>query len=177
MWQDKKVERKKTINKKLTGRERKKPRWLKIHNLQDKKKEDNSVLHNIDWNQPGKREETEISQRSGRVGGRGRFGSGRGRGGRWKFNRINNWNKRQELKFYLHGTGPDWQTAAFTKLKEHLILKIQSEIVNGSDISESIHKGVNLYFSNEIPVKRISTEDELSSTDSEIESFKAMWNI
>ena len=68
--------------------------------------------------------------------------SGRGRGGRRNFNSGNNQNKRRELIFYPHGTGSDQQTATLTKVKERLILKIESECVNVTDISESIHKRV-----------------------------------
>ena len=57
-------------------------------------------------------------------GGIGRFGSGRGRGGWRKFNRSDNRNKRQELKFYPHGNGPDQRTEMFTKVKDRLILNI-----------------------------------------------------
>ena len=78
--------------------------------------------------------------REGRVGVRGRFGSGRGSGDQRNFNISNNLNKRQELKFYPNGTGPDQQMSVFTKVKEHLILKIQSEFLNGSYIAESILK-------------------------------------
>ena len=49
--------------------------------------------------------------------------------------------------------------ATFTKVKERLILKIQSEFVNGSDIAESIRKVVILYLIKEITVKMTSTED------------------
>ena len=48
-----------------------------------------------------------FSGRGGLGGGRGRFVSGRGRGGRRNFNRSNNRNKKQELKFYPHGTRLD----------------------------------------------------------------------
>ena len=71
----------------------------------------------------------------------------------------------QELKFYPHGTGPDQQTATFTKMKENLILKIQSEFVNGIDIAESIRKGAILYLSKDIMIKRISTEYEPRRAD------------
>ena len=76
---------------------------------------------------------------------------------RWteKFNSSNNQNKRQELKFYLHETEPYLQMVMFTKLKERIILNIQSEIMNESDIAESICKGVILYLSNDIPIKGI----------------------
>ena len=47
----------------------------------------------------------------------------------------------------------------FTKVKEHLILKIQSEFVNGSDIEESIRKGFILDLMKEILIKRIPTKD------------------
>ena len=48
---------------------------------------------------------------------------------------------------------------AFNKVKEHLILKIQCEFVNGINIAESIHKGDILYLSKEILIKRILTVD------------------
>ena len=38
--------------------------------------------------------------------------------------------------------------------------------MNGSDIAESIRKGAILYLSKEIPIKRISIEEELSRTES-----------
>ena len=72
----------------------------------------------------------------------GIFGNGRRRSDQRNFNSRNNQNKRQELKFYPHGTGPDRQMMAFTKVKEHLILKIHVGILNVSDIEESIRKGV-----------------------------------
>ena len=72
----------------------------------------------------------------GHGGRRGRIGSGRGHGHQINFNSSNNWNKRQEMKIYPHGTGLDWQTAIFTKFKGYLILNIESEFVNGSDIAE-----------------------------------------
>ena len=87
------------------------------------------------------------------MSGRGRIGSVRGRSGRIKFNSSNNQNKRQDLKFYPHRTGTYLQKPTFTKVKEHLILKIQSEFLNGSDISESIRKGVILDLSKETPIK------------------------
>ena len=93
------------------------------------------------------------------MSGRGGHGCGRVRfihigGGRWRnFNSSNNRNKRQELKFYLHGTILDRYTEIFTKVKEHLILKIQSKFVNGNDILESIRKGYILYLSKETPIK------------------------
>ena len=77
-----------------------------------------------------------MSGRGGCGGVRGRIISSKGHGGRKNFNRNNNQNKREELEFYPHGTGPDLQTATFTKVKEHIILKIQSELLNGSDIEE-----------------------------------------
>ena len=57
---------------------------------------------------------------------------------RWteKLRNQQNKNKRQELKIYLIESGPDQQTATFTKVEENIILKIQSEFLNGSDISE-----------------------------------------
>ena len=78
---------------------------------------------------------------------------------------------------YPHGNGTDLQTASFNNVKEHLILNIQSEFLNGSDIVESIHKGVILYLSNKIPIQRISEEDEPSGAEQKNEFFKAMWNI
>ena len=75
-----------------------------------------------------------MSRRGGRGGGRGILYSGIGHGIRRNFNRSNNRNKRQELEKYPHINGPDVQTAMFNKVKEHLILKIQIEFVNGSDI-------------------------------------------
>ena len=78
---------------------------------------------------------------------------------------------------YPHRTVPDQHTAKFTIGKEYLILKIQSEFVNGSDISESIRKGVILYLSKEIPIKRILTEGEPNRVDLENEYFKEVWNI
>ena len=56
-------------------------------------------------------------------------------------NIINNKNKRHNVEYYLHGTVPDIQTLKFTKVTEHVILMIQSEFVNGSDIAERIRKG------------------------------------
>ena len=56
---------------------------------------------------------------------RGRHGGGRGRSGRKNFDSNNIQTKRQELEFYLRGTGPYRQTETFTKVKEHLILNIQ----------------------------------------------------
>ena len=97
--------------------------------------------------------------RGGSVGGRGGLGSVRGRDVWRKFDSNNNRNKRQELQFYPHGAAPDRQMATFTKVKERLILKIQSEFVNGSDIAESIRKVVILYLIKEITVKMTSTED------------------
>ena len=70
-----------------------------------------------------------------------RFVSGIGHDGQRNFSISNNRNKRQELKFYLHGTGPDQHMETFTKVKDHLYLKSQNEIVNGSYIEESIRKG------------------------------------
>ena len=69
------------------------------------------------------------------------FGSGRGSNGQRDFNRTKSQNKGKDLKIYLHGTGTDQQMANFTKVKEHLILNIQSVFVSRSDISESIPKG------------------------------------
>ena len=57
-----------------------------------------------------------MSGRGGRGGGRGIIDSSSGRGGRRKFNSSSNQTKRQEMKIYPHGTGPDQQTAAFTKV-------------------------------------------------------------
>ena len=77
----------------------------------------------------------------------------------------------------MHRTGLYLQTTRFTKLKEHSVLKIQSEFLNGSDIVESIRKGVILYLSKEIRIKRISTEYKPIRAESDNESFKAIWNI
>ena len=38
------------------------------------------------------------------------------------------------MKFYPHGNGTDRYTAKFTEVKEHIILRIQSEFLNGIDI-------------------------------------------
>ena len=81
-----------------------------------------------------------MSGRGGHRGGRGIIYSGRGFGGRRNFAIRNNQNKSQELKFYPHGTGLDRQTAEIIKVKYHIILKIKSKFLNGSDIEESIHK-------------------------------------
>ena len=81
------------------------------------------------------------------------------------------------MKFYLNGTGPDLQTATFTKVKEHLVLKIQIEFVNESDVAEPICNVAILDLSKEILIKKISIEDELRRVESENESFKAMRNI
>ena len=106
-----------------------------------------------------------ISRNGVHGGGRGRFDSNRVCSG-WKyFSSSNNQNMWQELKCYPHGTGTDQQTEAFTKVKEYLILNIQSEFVNGSDISESIRKGVISYLIKEIPIKRILLEDEPSRAE------------
>ena len=82
-----------------------------------------------------------MSSRGGRGVSRGRLVSGRGSGGQRNFNSSNKRNKRKDLKCYPHRTGTDQQTEAFTKVKEYLILNIQSEFMNGSDIAESICKG------------------------------------
>ena len=55
----------------------------------------------------------------------------------------------------MHGTVLNLQTATFTKVKEHILLKIQSEFVNGNYIAESICKELILYLSKEIPIKSI----------------------
>ena len=70
-----------------------------------------------------------MSGRGGHVGGIVRLGRGRGRSGRRNFNSSNNRNKRQEMKFYPHGTGPDQQAEKFTKVGELLMLKIQGEFL------------------------------------------------
>ena len=101
-----------------------------------------------------------ITRRVERGGRNGIFGSGRGRNGWRNFNRSKIQNKGKDLKIYLHVTGTDQQTAKFTKVKEHLILNIQSVFVSESDISESIPKGAILHLSKEILIKKISTEDE-----------------
>ena len=75
-------------------------------------------------------------ERGGWGGRRGTFFSERVNSGRRKCNISNNQNKRQGLKSYLHGTGPDQQMAMFTKVKNYLILNIKSEFVIGSDIAE-----------------------------------------
>ena len=75
-----------------------------------------------------------MSGRGGHRGRRGRFGSGRGSGGWKSFSNSNNRKKRHELKFYPHENGPNQQTETFTKVKEHILLKIQNEFVNGIDI-------------------------------------------
>ena len=52
--------------------------------------------------------------------------------------------------------------AVFTKVKKHLILNIQSEFVNGSDIAEPISKGAIIDLSKEINIKKTFTEYEPS---------------
>ena len=94
-----------------------------------------------------------MTRRGGRGGGRGRSGNGIGRSGWRNFNSSNNQNNRHELKFYPRGTGPDQQTESFTKVREHLILNLQSEFVNGCSIAESIQKGEILDLSKEISIK------------------------
>ena len=86
-----------------------------------------------------------MSRRVRRGGGKGRLGSGRGCGGQINLNISNNINKRQEPKFYLHGTGSDIPISTLTKVKDRLILEIQSEFVNGINLIESIRKGEILY--------------------------------
>ena len=83
-----------------------------------------SINIGINW---GKERET-ISRGTGREGIRGRIESNRGNDERRNFNIRKNISKSQYLKFYPHETGPDQQTATFTKLKEHMILKIQSAL-------------------------------------------------
>ena len=84
----------------------------------------------------GENRKRKVSGRGAHGGGRGIIDSNIGCSGWRNFNNSNNQNKTQELKFYPHGTGPDWQTATFTKVKENIILKTQSEFVNGSNIIE-----------------------------------------
>ena len=117
-------------------------------------------------NRLGKTDRRKIYRRGHHGCGRERFRSGRERGVRRNFNSSNNKNKRQEVKMYPHGTGPDWQTATFIKVKDHIILTIQSGFVNRNDIAESILKGVILDLSKEIPIKRTSEEDEPSWAES-----------
>ena len=62
-------------------------------------------------------------------------------------------------------------------MKEHLNLKFQIEFVNGSDIEESICKGLILDLSKERPIKKILTKDEPIRAESENEAFKEIWNI
>ena len=50
----------------------------------------------------------------------------------------------------------------FSATVKNIILLIQSEFLNGSDIEESIQKGEILDLSKEISIKGISTEDEPS---------------
>ena len=83
------------------------------------------------------------------------FDGGRRSSGQRNSNSRNNWNKSQELEFYQHGTGPDQQMVTFTRLKEHPILNIQGEFLNGSDIVESICKGFILYLSKLILIEII----------------------
>ena len=71
-----------------------------------------------------------MAKRGGCGGGRGITGSDRGCGNQRNFDVINNQNKRQELKINPHETVTDQQKATFTKVKEHLILNIQSELLN-----------------------------------------------
>ena len=52
-------------------------------------------------------EKSKMSERGGRGGRIGRTGSGRVRGIQRNFNISKNLNKRQELKFHSHGTGPN----------------------------------------------------------------------
>ena len=54
---------------------------------------------------------------------------------------------------------------------------IQSEFLDGNDISESINKRVILYLSKKIPIKRILAEDGQIRAESENDSFKEMCNI
>ena len=49
--------------------------------------------------------------------------------------------------------------AMFDKVKEHPILNIQSEFLNGSDNEYWIRNGVILDLRKEITISRISTED------------------
>ena len=54
------------------------------------------------------------------------------------------------------------------KVKEHQVLKIESEFLNGSDITESIRKGVVLDLRKKIPIKGISREYELIRAESKM---------
>ena len=65
-----------------------------------------------------------MSVGGGRVSGKGRFVRGRGYGGHRNFNISINLNKEHELKFDPHGYGLYQHIVKFTKVKEHLILKI-----------------------------------------------------
>ena len=62
-------------------------------------------------------------------------------------------------------------------VKENIILKIQSEFVNRSDIPESIRKGVNLGLSKDILIIKIPREYEPTRAESQNESFNEMLNI
>ena len=65
----------------------------------------------------------------------------------------------------------------FTKVNEHIILKIQCEFVNRSDIVESIREGDILDLNKKIPTKRILAEDEPIRAELENDSLELMWNI
>ena len=69
------------------------------------------------------------------------------------------------------------QMADFTKVKDNPILNIQSEFVNGSDITQSMHKRVILDLSKKIMIRRTPKEDEPGRAESENESFKSIRNI
>ena len=104
--------------------------WPKRVNQHDKEKKtnntDNIVLLNKYQNWSGKRDK----KNPGRGGHRSRrrgINSVRGYSGRRNFDGRNNQNKRQEMKFYPHEPGLDQQTATFTEVKEHILLRIQNE--------------------------------------------------
>ena len=98
-------------NSKIDKTREAKPTWLRRHNLPDEKYEKNNkynrFLLNKYWNWLVKIEKAKMSERGGRGGRIGRTGSGRVRGSQRNFNISKNLNKRQELKFHSHGTGPN----------------------------------------------------------------------
>ena len=100
-----------------------------------KGKKENRFFINKYWNQSWEIIIILISERGGHRVGRERLCSGSGRSGQRNLNSSNKLNKRPELTIYPYGTKTDQQTEMFTKVKEHLILKIQSEFFNESDIA------------------------------------------
>lgn len=120
-----------------------------------------------------------MSGRGGR--GRGR-GAGRG-GGRRFFGKKKNDDKKDsttqkiDLKFHPHGSGKYKQPATYTKVRDDIISKIQSEFDDSIYIVKSIRDEIKFDMDTEKPSLKKSTAKDATDKATEDEQYKIDYQL